>query len=106
LTERGGAEGLIVPSQLSASSTDLVVFQNGLTKIRITNTAVTQLQLADAAPDPGLRDRLKQDEQLIEDFVSALEDGRFEDWVESLSLPNDEIVGLRSLANAVGQFTN
>jgi DNA-binding CsgD family transcriptional regulator/RES domain-containing protein len=101
-----GAEGLLVPSQLSASSTDLVVFQNGLTKLRITNTAVTQLQLADAAPDPGLRDRLKQDEQLIEDFVSALEDGRFEDWVESLSLPNDEIVGLRSLANAVGQFTN
>ncbi len=95
------AEGVLVPSRMAPSNDKLVVFASGLGRVQVVDSEIVGLQLADATSDPVLQELLRQDEQLVQHFVAALNDDRFEEWIGSLGLPDTHISSFRSLAREV-----
>jgi hypothetical protein len=101
LAREAGAEGLLVPSRWSDEGVDVVVFANALDRVTVLNTQVRGLTLADATEDEWVREFLESDGEAVREFVSALENGKFERWVSELNSPPEVTAGLRALAERV-----
>ncbi|MBN6812940.1 RES family NAD+ phosphorylase [Kocuria marina] len=94
-----GAEGLLVPTKYSTEAVNLVLFGHALHHVTVLETEIRSLGLADAAPDGPAKNRFKNEPRVVNDFVTALEDGRFEHWLATLDAADDERQSFRELAN-------
>lgn len=96
-----GAEGLLVPSRWSPKATMLVLFLSAVHRVAVRSTVVAELGLPTAIVDAKLRHRFEENERLVQEFASAIEDGNLESWLDGQDLRDDERRELGRVAGLV-----
>jgi RES domain-containing protein len=92
-----GADGVLYPSRSVPEATNLVVFASAFTRARVIDSRLKVLRL-----EPEFVGLLTAEENLLQEFVRALNDGRLEKWLATLDdLPAHSADSFRELATGL-----